>query len=88
MRWYWVPLRFASARKKSTLLLEREIVTFSTSSFATNSDGEGRKSATTRTSSIGPFVYLIRLLIDLFAFSPVSRPKDADHAISVRKPHR
>ena len=51
------------ALKNSTLALLKEIVTFIVSSFKTRSFGDGRKSDTTLTFSIGSSVYLIFFFI-------------------------
>jgi hypothetical protein len=71
--------------KKSTLRFDSEMVTFSTFSFTTNSLGGGRKSSTILMAPIGPFVYLICLLIDCLTFGPVACPEYPDDAIPIRE---
>ena len=69
--------------KKSTLDLLRAIVTFTVSSLNASSSGEGRKSSTTSTSSIGPALYFLLALIDSLTPSPVAGSKDANDVLSV-----
>jgi len=42
----------------------------------------------TLTSPIGPSVYVIFLLIDSFAFPPISCAEDADDTFAIREPDR
>jgi len=88
MRWYCVLCFRASFLKKSTLRLLKAIVTLTPSSRKTNSSGRGRKSGTTVSFPSGSSVYLILSLIDLPSLAPVPGPEDANHASTVREPHR
>jgi len=88
MRWYWVPCLSASRLKKSTLRLDRAIVTFTPSSFSTKSSGLGKKSGMTFSFPSGSFVYLIFALINSFSFAPISGANDADDALAIREAYR
>ena len=58
-------------------------MTFTVSSLNTSSSGAGRKSGTTFNGPMGPSVYLIFALINLFTFAPVAGPEYPDSTIAV-----
>jgi hypothetical protein len=76
----------ASFLKNSTLSLFNEIVTFTLSSLKTNKCGAGRKSLMILVLPMGSFVYSVLFFISPPAFSPVSGPDNADHALPIREP--